>query len=150
MANGDDQQFPLSPEELEGHKGYEGALDAQTILGLSWPILLTTYNVGSRPPFQSTLGKTENSKEPYLTCLQYMLAKDDLPHVISKAFPGTIVVPTEEEALKQAIAPYKGLPIWSDGSRLEKRVDWSRHCMARALRHLENQRGVSRAGERGL
>jgi hypothetical protein len=28
-------------------------------------------------------------------------------------------VPAEEEALKQAIAPYNGLSMWSDGSRLE-------------------------------
>jgi ribonuclease HI len=28
-------------------------------------------------------------------------------------------VPTEEEALKQAMAPYKDLTMWSDGSRLE-------------------------------
>jgi hypothetical protein len=39
---------------------------------------------------------------------------------VVQAFPGTILVPAEEEALKQAVAPYKGLSFWSDGSLLEK------------------------------
>jgi hypothetical protein len=36
-----------------------------------------------------------------------------------KTHPGTILVPTQEKAITQAKAPYEGLPIWSDGSRLE-------------------------------
>jgi hypothetical protein len=37
----------------------------------------------------------------------------------SKAFPGTILVPTQEKFITQAKAPYEGLSIWLDGSRLE-------------------------------
>jgi hypothetical protein len=38
---------------------------------------------------------------------------------LSKTFPGTLLAPTQEKAIMQAKAPYKGLSIWSDGSRLE-------------------------------
>lgn len=86
VAGGEDQQGPVSSDELAAHKGFEGALDAQTILGLGWPIQLTTYNVGSKPPFQPTAYKTENTNEPYMAWLEYMLSKDDLPYVISISY----------------------------------------------------------------
>jgi hypothetical protein len=44
---------------------------------------------------------------------------EEIIKVFYKTFPGTILVPAEEEALKQVIAPYNGLSMWSDGSRLE-------------------------------
>ncbi|KAA8645331.1 S53 family peptidase [Aspergillus tanneri] len=86
VADGDNRQSLLSPEDLDAHKGFEGALDAQTILGLSWPMPLTTYNVGSKPPFHATAGTVENTNEPYLTWLEYILAKDTLPNVISISY----------------------------------------------------------------
>jgi hypothetical protein len=44
---------------------------------------------------------------------------EEVVETLPKTFPGTILVPAEEEALRQAMAPYKGLTMWSDGSRLE-------------------------------
>ncbi|KAK2772829.1 hypothetical protein FQN53_004434 [Emmonsiellopsis sp. PD_33] len=89
IADGDDQQTPNTPEQNNRNKGFEGALDAQTILSLSWPVPMTTYNVGSKPPFQPLEDMKENTNEPYLTWLQHMQSKEVLPHVISISYADT-------------------------------------------------------------
>ncbi|OAT05518.1 tripeptidyl peptidase [Blastomyces gilchristii SLH14081] len=89
IADGDDQQTPNTPEQNNANKGFEGALDAQTILGLSWPVPMTTYNVGSKPPFRPVEDHQENTNEPYLAWLQYMQTKETLPHVISISYADT-------------------------------------------------------------
>ncbi|OJD09984.1 hypothetical protein AJ78_08822 [Emergomyces pasteurianus Ep9510] len=89
IEGGDDQQTPNTQEQNEANKGIEGALDAQTILGLSWPVPMTAYNVGSKPPFQPIEDHQENTNEPYLAWLQHMQAKETLPHVISISYADT-------------------------------------------------------------
>ncbi|KAI0013861.1 tripeptidyl peptidase [Xylariaceae sp. FL0662B] len=86
IAGGEDQQTPNTPEQMKVHKGSEGALDAQVILGLSWPIPMTAYNVGGRPPFNPTHDDSINNNEPYLTWLSYMKTLDNLPSVISISY----------------------------------------------------------------
>ncbi|KGO69681.1 Peptidase S8/S53, subtilisin/kexin/sedolisin [Penicillium italicum] len=86
VASGEDQQTRLCPEQLASRQGFEGALDAQTILGLTWPLSMTTYNVGSKPPFLPRQNHTENRNEPYLVWLEYLLAQKELPRVISISY----------------------------------------------------------------
>jgi hypothetical protein len=44
---------------------------------------------------------------------------EEVVKVFPQDFPGTILVPTQEKAIQQAIRFCKGLSIWSDGPRLE-------------------------------
>ena len=80
VADGDDQQTPNTT------KGREGDLDAQAVLGISFPIPLTTYNVGGKPPFRASEFTRGNTNEPYLAWLQYVLAKPRLPEVITISY----------------------------------------------------------------
>lgn len=86
VADGDDQQTPDTEEQLKQLKGFEGALDAQTMLGVSYPTPMIAYNVGGRPPFKASNFTPSNSNEPYLVWLQYMLAQPTLPQVISISY----------------------------------------------------------------
>jgi tripeptidyl-peptidase I len=86
IAGGDDQQAPDTPEQLVDRKGLEGALDAETIIGLTHPTPMMAYNVGSKPPFHATAFKAINSNEPYLVWLQYLLAQPQLPQVITISY----------------------------------------------------------------
>lgn len=64
----------------------EGNMDTEIMLGIAHPTPLVTYNVGGPPPFQADDFSTENTNEPYLEWLQYMLAKSSLPQVISLSY----------------------------------------------------------------
>ncbi|KAJ5801824.1 uncharacterized protein N7518_003892 [Penicillium psychrosexuale] len=86
VNGGDDQQTPNTQEQMKAKKGYEGALDAQTVLGISWPTSLITYNVGGDPPFHPLKVHAENTNEPYLTWLRYMRTVEHLPSVISISY----------------------------------------------------------------
>lgn len=88
VAGGEDQQTSNTPEQMANRKGYEGALDAQTILGISWPVPMVTYNVGGKPPYNAIPSHMNNTNEPYLAWLQYMktVPDADLPKVISISY----------------------------------------------------------------
>jgi len=94
VAGGSDQQTPVTQAQLEKSRtviGLEGNLNAETILGIAWPVPLTAYNVGgeeTRPPFQATEFTPENKNEPYLEWLRYVLAKPDgeIPQVITTSY----------------------------------------------------------------
>ncbi|GAB1312553.1 hypothetical protein MFIFM68171_02763 [Madurella fahalii] len=87
IAGAEDRQTPNTPEQMKQRKGYEGALDAQTVLGISWPVPLTTYNVGGKPPFQPLNGtRAENTNEPYLVWLRHVKTLDRVPQVISISY----------------------------------------------------------------
>ena len=51
INGGDNQQTPDTPEQLEAGKDLEGNLDAETILGISYPTPLTAFTTGGSPPF---------------------------------------------------------------------------------------------------
>jgi tripeptidyl-peptidase-1 len=86
VNGGDDQQTLNTPKQMKDKKGYEGALDAQTVLGISWPTSLITYNVGGDPPFHPLKVHTENTNEPYLAWLRYMQTVEHPPSVISISY----------------------------------------------------------------
>ncbi|KAI4160428.1 MAG: hypothetical protein LQ342_005752 [Letrouitia transgressa] len=86
IANGDNQQTPNNATQLDDGKDLEGNLDAETILGISYPTPLIAYNTGGSPPFKPDLRTPTNTNEPYLVWVQYVLAKKDLPQIISTSY----------------------------------------------------------------
>ncbi|KAM3069072.1 hypothetical protein ACMFMG_004253 [Clarireedia jacksonii] len=86
INNGDNQQTPNTPEQLSDGKDLEGNLDAETILGITWPTNLTAYNTGGSPPFIPDGNTPTNTNEPYLVWLDYILEQSDLPGVISTSY----------------------------------------------------------------
>lgn len=70
-----------------GH-GQEGNLDAETILGIAYPLPLTAYTTGGAPPFDPDQHSTTNTNEPYLTWTNYLLNQSDadIPTTISTSY----------------------------------------------------------------
>ncbi|KAB8236499.1 S53 family peptidase [Aspergillus alliaceus] len=63
--------------------------DAETMLGIAYPIPLTTYSVaGPDPPFLPDSYTPANTNEPFLTWLNWILDKPDaeLPSVVSTSY----------------------------------------------------------------
>jgi tripeptidyl-peptidase-1 len=86
IANGNNEQTQENSTELENGKDLEGNLDAETILGITWPTPLTAFTTGGSPPFVPDLGAPTDTNEPYLTWLNHVLAQSDLPQVISTSY----------------------------------------------------------------
>lgn len=68
------------------HYDIEGNVDSQLVLGISYPTKMKAFNTGGRPPFQPTSHSSTNTNEPYLEFLNYALAQEDLPYVISSSY----------------------------------------------------------------
>ncbi|KAI9714851.1 MAG: hypothetical protein M1820_000140 [Bogoriella megaspora] len=86
INNGDNQQTPLNETQLGNGQDVEGNLDAQTILGISWPTPLTAYNTGGSPEFIPDINTPTDTNEPYLTWLDYANSQDFVPQVISTSY----------------------------------------------------------------
>ena len=86
VAHGSNQQAPVTEEQAARTVGLEGNLNAETIIGLAYPIPVTAYNVGGRGPFRKSRFSTANQNEPYLEWLQYVLAQPDLPNIITTSY----------------------------------------------------------------
>lgn len=89
IASGTLQQTPDNVTQLEEGIGIEGNLDAQTMLGIAWPVPLVTYSTGGiNPDYKQDLATTTDTDEPYLVWLQYVLNLPDsaLPSVISTSY----------------------------------------------------------------
>ncbi|KAL3420927.1 Pro-kumamolisin [Phlyctema vagabunda] len=76
----------LTEYELENGIGGEANLDVQAIIGISYPTPVTAYTTGGSPPFIPDSNESENTNEPYLAWLQYVLAQKDIPQVISTSY----------------------------------------------------------------
>lgn len=76
----------INDQGLNTSRKIEGNMDTEIMIGIAHPTPLVTYNVGGRPPFQKDDFSTENTNEPYLEWLQYMLDKTTLPQVISLSY----------------------------------------------------------------
>lgn len=85
VAGGDDQQTPNTEEQMKQKKGLEGAVDAETMIGVAHPTPLMAWNVGGRAQLIQRRAKA-SANEPYLEWLQYVLAQSTLPHVISISY----------------------------------------------------------------
>ena len=88
IDNGTTQQV-LTAADVDAGTGIEGALDVQSMIGIAWPTPLISYSTGgSQPGFRPSNSTPENTNEPYLAWLQYMLALGDeeIPYVVSTSY----------------------------------------------------------------
>lgn len=87
IANGTNNQNQEDPTDLWNGVEIEGNLDAETILGISWPTPLTAFTTGGTAPgFIPDLDTPTDSNEPYLTWVQYVLDHPNPPQVISTSY----------------------------------------------------------------
>jgi tripeptidyl-peptidase-1 len=86
IDNGNNEQTQENATELAAGKDLEGNLDAQTILGITWPTPLTAFTTGGSPPFTPDDETPTDTNEPYLAWLQHVLAQSNLPQVISTSY----------------------------------------------------------------
>jgi tripeptidyl-peptidase-1 len=86
IANGTDNQHPLNETELDAGTDLEGNLDAETILGISWPTPLTVFTTGGSPLFLPDDETPTDTNEPYLTWVQHVLSHPAPPQVISTSY----------------------------------------------------------------
>ena len=80
------QQTPLNASQLNAGTGFEGNLDAETILGIDYPTPLTAFSTGGSPPFNPDDNTPTDTNEPYLAWVQYALSAQDIPQVISTSY----------------------------------------------------------------
>ncbi|KAL9084023.1 MAG: hypothetical protein Q9159_005445 [Coniocarpon cinnabarinum] len=68
--------------------GEEGNLDAETILGIAYPLPLVAYSTGGSPPFIPDERTPTNTNEPYLEWVNYVLNQTDaeIPQTISTSY----------------------------------------------------------------
>lgn len=87
LAGGDNQQTPNTEYQMQHKKGLEGAVDAETLIGISHPTPLLAWNVGGHAPMLPSSGPVQpTANEPFWEWLQYLLAQPTLPHVISVSY----------------------------------------------------------------
>jgi tripeptidyl-peptidase-1 len=86
IAGGSDQQTPLNSTQLAAGTELEGNLDAETIIGITHPTPLFTFNTGGQPPFIPDAGTPSDTNEPYLTWVQFILTQQNIPQVISTSY----------------------------------------------------------------
>jgi tripeptidyl-peptidase-1 len=86
IANGTNDQSQENSTLLEEGVQLEGNLDAETILGISWPTPLTAFTTGGLPPFIPDDNTPTDTNEPYLTWVNYVLSQPNPPQVISTSY----------------------------------------------------------------
>jgi tripeptidyl-peptidase-1 len=81
------QNTPLTFAQSNGTDiSREAVLDAETILGLTYPMPVTSFSTGGEPPFTPDLVTPTDTNEPYLTWVTYVLGQKNLPQVISSSY----------------------------------------------------------------
>jgi tripeptidyl-peptidase-1 len=86
IANAKNDQGPYTPAQIASGHNIEGNLDAELIIGITYPTPLTAFSTGGAPPYIPDLTTPTDTNEPYLTFLNYALAQSDLPQVISSSY----------------------------------------------------------------
>jgi tripeptidyl-peptidase-1 len=69
-----------------GDYAREANLDAETILGMTYPTPMWSFSTGGSPPFIEDVNTPTDTNEPYLTWLNYVTAQTELPQVISSSY----------------------------------------------------------------
>ena len=108
IANAHNDQGPYTPKQIAAFHNIEGNLDAQVMLSIGWPTPLTAFSTGGSPPYIPDKTTPTDTNEPYLTFLNYALAQDDLPQVISTSY-GDDEQTVPESYAKRACAGYAQL-----------------------------------------
>jgi tripeptidyl-peptidase-1 len=64
----------------------EANLDVQAISGISWKTPITSYSTGGSPPFIPDISTPENTNEPYLVWVNWLLTQRAIPKIISTSY----------------------------------------------------------------
>lgn len=87
IADGPVQDGPLTyNQSVVDDISHEANLDVQAISGISYPVPITSYSTGGSPPFTPDLATPENTNEPYLVWVNYLLSQKSIPQVISTSY----------------------------------------------------------------
>jgi tripeptidyl-peptidase-1 len=87
IAGGPAAQFtPLTPSESINGASEEAVLDAETILGMTFPIPVTSFSTGGSPPFVVDINTPTDTNEPYLVWATYVSGLKTIPNVISSSY----------------------------------------------------------------
>ena len=86
INNAVDAQGPYTPAQIESGINIEANLDSENMISVGWPTPLTVFATGGQPPFIPDINTPTDTNEPYLTFLNYALAQDNLPQVISTSY----------------------------------------------------------------
>jgi tripeptidyl-peptidase-1 len=86
IDGGSSEQDVMSPEKIAKKTNREANLDAQYAIGMTWPTNFMGYYTGGSPEMALDADTLENTNEPYLAWLDYVLEQDDLPQVISTSY----------------------------------------------------------------
>ncbi|KAG8630161.1 hypothetical protein KVT40_001780 [Elsinoe batatas] len=86
IDNAPNYQGPNITEFVAADANVEGNMDAQLVLGISYPTPLTAFSTGGSPPFIPSLSTPTDTNEPYLAFLNVALARRDLPLVFSSSY----------------------------------------------------------------
>ncbi|KAI1265446.1 tripeptidyl-peptidase 1 precursor [Xylariaceae sp. FL1019] len=78
--------YPLTPEELEDATSKEANLDFQAIAGVSAKTPIISYSTGGSPPFTPSESTTDNSNEPYLVWVNWLLSQKSMPQIVSTSY----------------------------------------------------------------
>ncbi|OAL52778.1 tripeptidyl-peptidase 1 precursor [Pyrenochaeta sp. DS3sAY3a] len=87
IDNGPVQDGPLTYNQstVEGISR-EANLDVQAISGISWKTPIISYSTGGQPPFIPDISTPENTNEPYLAWVNWLLQQKSIPKVISTSY----------------------------------------------------------------
>ena len=86
IAGGPVQDGVLTPAQAGNGTSREANLDVQAILGISYPLPVSSWSTGGEPPFNPDLNTPDNTNEPYLVWQNYVLSQRSLPQVISNSY----------------------------------------------------------------
>ena len=86
IANAQDEQGSLNADQLDAQLNLEGDLDGELVIGISWPTKFMSWSTGGSPPFLIDLATPTDTNEPYLEWMDYVLAQETLPQVISTSY----------------------------------------------------------------
>ncbi|KAI5860527.1 tripeptidyl-peptidase 1 precursor [Durotheca rogersii] len=78
--------YPLTPDEIESSTSKEANLDLQAIAGISWKTPIISYSTGGSPPFIPSPSTPDNTNEPYLVWVNYLLSQPSIPQVITTSY----------------------------------------------------------------
>jgi len=98
ISDGPVQDGPLNLTQAADGTSREANLDVQAITGISDPTPVISYSTGGSPPFNPDLNTPDNTNEPYLVWLNYMLSQTTVPQIISTSYGD------DEQTVPQAYA----------------------------------------------
>ncbi|KAF2020370.1 subtilisin-like protein [Aaosphaeria arxii CBS 175.79] len=80
------QDGPLTANQSAEGTSKEANLDVQAIAGISWPVPIVSFSTAGEPPFNPDISTPDNSNEPYLVWVNWLLSQKKIPQVISTSY----------------------------------------------------------------